>query len=323
MIHRDPTSSPPTSTGWSIYAYLLIAFLAIITILLLLANLFGWRIFGRFYSSQTGGNVAEWVAGVGTVSAIFTGIWAFARESRATAQALRTSAEQLYLAQLDFRSRELQWKATQATHVVAWPDAVDPNLVIAHYPQYTENLHDMEAMFNEAWRRHMADLYALKLRSPSDQRLLSKAEIEDLSTAEREQLEQSYDLLCSLQQRFGEDGPTTSGAILCVLLSNLSDAPIFAVRAEIQTSEQGTPLQLMTAQEKSVSIPVLPPLPQPRPIPLSWSTGHLALIPTRHASLSTLREVSVSLRFTDSAGTSWIRHGDGRLEAMHDDPRHS
>jgi hypothetical protein len=309
-------SLPRPRKGTSIYAYMLIAFLAIATAMLLLANLFSWRIFGHSYSVQTGGNVAEWVAGVGTVAAIFSGIWVFVRGYRATAEALRTSADQLRLSQLDFRSRELQWKAAQAAHVVAWTDVVDPNMVLAQYPQYSEYLHDLEAMFNEAWRRHMADLFALNFRSASDDRPLTKAELAELSVADRERLGQSYNELYKIQQRLGEKGPMASGGIMCVLISNSSDAPVFALEVETQTTDQeGTTPHLLPAEERVLSIPVLPPGPEPRLFPLSRPGGHLALYPTRHITATTLREVSVSIRFTDSAGTPWTRHGDGRLQA--------
>ena len=301
--------------GWPISAFLMTGLLAVTTTVLLLANLLGWKISGHSYSVETGGDVAEWVAGLGTVAAIFSGIWVFRRQSRETAEALQTSAEQLRLSQLDFRSRELQVKAAQAKNVVAWLDAVGPDIVIRDYPQHSENFQDLETMFNQAKRRHMADLYTMEIRSRSDQRPLTQMEFGELDPPDRERLAPGYETLRMLQERFGENGPSASCAILCICISNASDSPIFALKIQIQASgHEASSLRIAADNEQVLSVPVLPPAREPRLFPLSLINGNLALIPGHQISLSTLQEYSVCIRFIDSGGGSWIRNGDGQLE---------
>jgi len=92
----------------------------------------------------------------------------------------------------------------------------------------------------------------------------------------------------------GEVGTPSAHSILVVSLRNASELPVYDVVADVAIG----------SATASISLSVLPPAPVPLERPIS-----LVLPPGASA-----QEVSLELRFRDSAGVRWRRSGSGLLD---------
>lgn len=108
---RDRTKTIEAGRSWPPSAIVTVLLLGLLCVALLILWLGGTRAVGGPYDHALVGSVAEWVGGIGTVSALFAAIYIFKREHA--------------LARSELSLAQSQAERSQASHVSAWLEVLD------------------------------------------------------------------------------------------------------------------------------------------------------------------------------------------------------
>ena len=174
---------------------------------------------GVTVKSDALGTLALWVAGIGTLAAVFAAMYVFSREQRHTRQTLKNGLESLEINRqslaLQLESRNME----QAARVAAWiscrrrGERIDPLWS------------PIDDRLDQIWTAGQHDLRAL---IGSD----------DFRPTEAHNHSSVAPEFTDMLQRFGDSGPTNSSWII-LTCQNISNQPIFDVRVEIVSDTVG------------------------------------------------------------------------------------
>jgi|ERR1017187_1497676 hypothetical protein len=288
MTSSSGSSNKPTNK-WPVSAFVTTVALASILVVVAVLWLLEPRKHGIYIAVDTLGSVAEWVAGIGTLAAVFAAMFAFAREQRHNREALQNGFERLDVSrralslQLDKRDME------QASMIAAWVTC-------------RARGNRGEPLWNELDNR------LEQLWTAGQQSMRQLIENSDLTRKPSEEGGPAAPDFKEMLQHFGDHGPRASAWVI-LTCQNISHQPIFDVRIEIVSSE--TTDQVACAFSWPIWSPDRP-LFEERVLRPDGSDFVVNLAEAN----SQTRSWRVRIFFTDTASRRWERREEGQLRRV-------
>ena len=258
------------------------------------------------------GTVPDWVSAIGTIAALFSGIWVFYRQQK------QTNAE-LELARQEVEKREEERRARQASCVTVWADIQPAQFLGEVWKDPEIDYERILDQFRHLKSEHLSNLVANDLRLRNAVHPMTEDEFMRLSKQKQEAVGPKYRKYAEFELRYGDPEDVGSVGILVVLVSNTSDDPIFTVTATCEILAELPELALVAGLHlQPLEIPVIPPREgrPPQSFPIRKLGGEVTF--ARHRGLSPKERTSlaINLQFTDAANSRWRRNANGRLSHL-------
>lgn len=288
--HPSPKSDKTETNHWPVSAFVTTLLLGSALVLLLVLWLMTPKR-GIIVKADTLSTLALWVAGIGTLSAVFAAMYVFSREQRHTRLTLKNGLESLEVSRqslaLQLESRDME----QAARVAAW-------ISCRIRGERSDPLWSpVDDRLEQIWTAGQIDLRAL-------------VDTDDFGPTEVHSHSPVGPEFNKMLQHFGDSGPANSAWIV-LTCQNISNQPIFDVCVEIVSDTVGAVACSFSWAMWSPERPIF----HDRVVGYDGEDFVLSLEEAENLCKSWRPRIS----FTDAASRRWLRTEEGHLLPKNED----